>query len=65
MIDLIFILLKFCVANVNEDFCGVESITYPPEEIELRPPIDLDEQKVLDAYHKTNVALVSCEFVFS
>lgn len=41
-----------------EDFCGVEPITHPPELMETRPPLNLDEDKVNAAYHETSSALV-------
>lgn len=41
-----------------EDFCGVEPITHPPEPMETRPPLDIDQDKVLAAYHETNSAFI-------
>lgn len=41
-----------------EDFCGVEPVTHPPEPIETRPPLDLDEDKVKAAYHETASAVI-------
>ena len=43
---------------VTEDFCGVEPFTHPPEPLETRPPLDIDYDKVQDAYHETDSALV-------
>lgn len=41
-----------------EDFCGVEPVTHPPEMLETRPPLNLDETKVQAAYHETSSALI-------
>ncbi|XP_038122350.1 neurexin-4 isoform X1 [Culex quinquefasciatus] len=35
---------------LTEDFCGVEPVTHPPIEVETRPPPDVDEEKLRDAY---------------
>lgn len=43
---------------VTEDFCGVEPITHPPEPLETRPPLDIDQDKVNAAYHETDGAFV-------
>ncbi|XP_065217760.1 neurexin-4 isoform X3 [Planococcus citri] len=44
--------------DVMEDFCGVEPVTHPPEPIETRPPLDLDQDKVNAAYHETANAVI-------
>lgn len=46
-----------------EDFCGVEPITHPPEIVETRPPLNLDEDKVNRAYHEANSAIIGGKFV--
>ncbi|XP_075231156.1 neurexin-4 [Lycorma delicatula] len=43
---------------LNEDFCGVEPVTHPPNIIETRPPLDLDEDKIRAAYHHTDSAIL-------
>ncbi|KXJ83042.1 hypothetical protein RP20_CCG009654 [Aedes albopictus] len=35
---------------LTEDFCGVEPVTHPPIEIETRPPPEVDEDRLRDAY---------------
>lgn len=42
--------LNFILAPLTEDFCGVEPVTHPPIEVETRPPPDVDEEKLRDAY---------------
>ncbi|XKL68715.1 hypothetical protein PGB90_006484 [Kerria lacca] len=44
--------------EIMEDFCGVEPVTHPPEMLETRPPLNLDETKVQAAYHETSSALI-------
>ncbi|XP_076259208.1 neurexin-4 isoform X1 [Rhynchophorus ferrugineus] len=43
---------------LNEDFCGVEPITHPPDIIETRPPPILDEDKLRKAYNQTDSAIL-------
>ncbi|XP_065089213.1 neurexin-4 isoform X1 [Ochlerotatus camptorhynchus] len=35
---------------LTEDFCGVEPVTHPPIEVETRPPPEVDEDRLRDAY---------------
>ncbi|XP_011301961.1 neurexin-4 isoform X1 [Fopius arisanus] len=44
--------------SVNEDFCGVEPITHPPNIVETRPPPVVDEEKVRAAYNETDTAIL-------
>lgn len=46
--------------NLNEDFCGVEPVTHPPEPVETRPPPDVDLQRELDL-NKTDEAILGSE----
>ncbi|KAG6457370.1 neurexin-4 isoform X1 [Manduca sexta] len=48
---------------LNEDFCGVEPVTHPPEPIETRPPPLVDLQHELD-YHKTDEAILGTVLAF-
>ncbi|XP_050293158.1 neurexin-4 isoform X2 [Anthonomus grandis grandis] len=43
---------------LNEDFCGVEPITHPPDLVETRPPPIYDEEKVRRAYNQTDSAIL-------
>ncbi|KAL1514303.1 hypothetical protein ABEB36_003581 [Hypothenemus hampei] len=43
---------------LNEDFCGVEPVTHPPDIIETRPPPLVDEDKVRKAYNQTDSAIL-------
>ncbi|XP_019763354.2 neurexin-4 isoform X1 [Dendroctonus ponderosae] len=43
---------------LNEDFCGVEPITHPPDTIETRPPPLIDEDKIRRAYNQTDSAIL-------
>lgn len=52
-----------CLGLVTEDFCGVEPITHPPEPLETRPPLDIDEDKLKAAYHETDGAFVGGELL--
>lgn len=40
------------VAQLTEDFCGVEPVTHPPIEVETRPPPIIDEDKLRKAYSR-------------
>lgn len=40
------------LAQLTEDFCGVEPVTHPPIEIETRPPPLIDEDKLRKAYSR-------------
>ncbi|VEN42321.1 unnamed protein product [Callosobruchus maculatus] len=44
--------------NLNEDYCGVEPITHPPELSETRPPPPIDEDKLRKAYNQVDSALI-------
>ncbi|XP_022919939.1 neurexin-4 isoform X2 [Onthophagus taurus] len=46
------------VGTSTEDFCGVEPITHPPDLVELRPPPDIDESKLRQAYRQTDSAIL-------
>ncbi|CAH1134406.1 unnamed protein product [Ceutorhynchus assimilis] len=43
---------------LNEDFCGVEPITHPPDTVETRPPPQVDEDKLRKAYNQTDSAIL-------
>ncbi|XP_066260020.1 neurexin-4 isoform X2 [Euwallacea similis] len=43
---------------LNEDFCGVEPVTHPPDIVETRPPPIVDEDKVRRAYNQTDSAIL-------
>ncbi|XP_030764634.1 neurexin-4 isoform X2 [Sitophilus oryzae] len=43
---------------LNEDFCGVEPITHPPDTIETRPAPSIDEDKLRKAYNQTDSAIL-------
>ena len=44
--------------TITEDFCGIEPVTLPPEEIETRRPPIVDEDKIEHYYHSTNSAIL-------
>ena len=46
---------------LNEDFCGVEPVTHPPERLETRPPPDLDLQHEIDM-HNTDEAILGSQY---
>ncbi|XP_072939887.1 neurexin-4 [Epargyreus clarus] len=48
---------------LNEDFCGVEPVTHPPEPIETRPPPDVDLQSEMD-FHRTDEAILGTVLAF-
>ena len=53
---------SFCfVAQLTEDFCGVEPVTHPPIEIETRPPPLIDEEKLRKAYNEVDSVLLGCK----
>ncbi|KRT79151.1 EGF domain-containing protein [Oryctes borbonicus] len=41
-----------------EDYCGVEPVTHPPDIVETRPPLILDEEKLRQAYNQTDSAIL-------
>ncbi|XP_044727167.1 neurexin-4 isoform X2 [Chrysoperla carnea] len=43
---------------LTEDFCGVEPITHPPMLMETRPPPIVDEEKLRQAYNRTDSAVL-------
>lgn len=45
---------------LNEDFCGVEPVTHPPEAVETRPPpaVDLERERALN---NTDEAILASE----
>ncbi|XP_014218966.1 neurexin-4 isoform X2 [Copidosoma floridanum] len=45
-------------SRLTEDYCGVEPITHPPNSIETRPPPEIDENKVRDAYGEPDAAVL-------
>lgn len=50
-------------APLTEDFCGVEPVTHPPIEIETRPPPEVDEDRLRDAYGP-DTAILGGKFIF-
>lgn len=49
--------------RLNEDFCGVEPVTHPPEPVETRPPPGVDLQRELD-FHKTDEAILGSKYFY-
>lgn len=49
------------LAQLTEDFCGVEPVTHPPVEIETRPPPLIDEEKLRKAYNEVDSVLLGCK----
>nr|CAD7438043.1 unnamed protein product [Timema bartmani] len=43
---------------LNEDFCGVEPVTHPPNMVETRPPPLVDEAKLRQIYNRTDSAIL-------
>lgn len=58
---LILICIVF-VAPLTEDFCGVEPFTHPPDIVETRPPPIVDEDKLREAYHQTDSAILGSKY---
>ncbi|XP_060526188.1 neurexin-4 isoform X1 [Cylas formicarius] len=50
--------VKVIGTPLNEDFCGVEPVTHPPDVIETRPPPIVDEDKLKRAYNQTDSAIL-------
>ncbi|XP_050681113.1 neurexin-4 [Leptidea sinapis] len=48
---------------LQEDFCGVEPVTHPPEPVETRPPPRTDLDAELD-YHRTDEAILATVLAF-
>ena len=45
--------------TINEDFCGIEPVTIPPEEEETRRPPDVDEEAIGHLYHTANTTVLA------
>ncbi|CAG0922962.1 unnamed protein product [Notodromas monacha] len=45
-------------ADIHEDFCGIEPVTHPPEEVETRPPPVVDRAKVREFTQNTDSAVL-------
>ena len=52
-----FYYLQAVPETINEDFCGIEPVTIPPEEDETRRPPDVDEEAIKHYYSATNPIL--------
>lgn len=52
------------LANLTEDFCGVEPITHPPDIIETRPPPIVDEEQLRKAYNQVDSAVLGSMFSY-
>ena len=50
--------------TISEDFCGIEPVTLPPEEIETRRPPPIDEDKIEHMYRATNSAILGVILAF-
>lgn len=61
MDDRNLILSFYNIAQLTEDFCGVEPVTHPPIERETRPPPLVDEEKLRKAYNEINSVLLACK----
>lgn len=61
MDDSKLILSIYNIAQLTEDFCGVEPVTHPPIERETRPPPLVDEEKLRKAYNEINSVLLACK----
>nr|CAD7572109.1 unnamed protein product [Timema californicum] len=48
----------FIGSPLNEDFCGVEPVTHPPNMVETRPPPLVDEDKLRQIYNRTDSAIL-------
>ncbi|XP_063218125.1 neurexin-4 [Bacillus rossius redtenbacheri] len=46
--------VKSLGSPLTEDFCGVEPVTHPPDSVETRPPLILDEDKLRAIYDRTH-----------
>ncbi|XP_034938756.1 neurexin-4-like, partial [Chelonus insularis] len=46
--------IKSTGGPITEDFCGVEPITHPPNVVETRPPLHIDQAKLKAAFHEWN-----------
>ena len=56
-INFFFYYLQAVPETINEDFCGIEPVTIPPEEDETRRPPDVDEEAIKHYYSATNPIL--------
>lgn len=52
----------FLIAQLTEDFCGVEPVTHPPIEVETRPPPLVDEEKLRKAYNEVDTVLLASKY---
>lgn len=52
------------IAQLTEDFCGVEPVTHPPIEVETRPPPLIDEDKLRKAYSRVDSVVLGGKFIF-
>lgn len=52
------LLYMILAPELHEDFCGVEPVTHPPDEIETRPPPIVDEDILRRAYDQTDSAIL-------
>lgn len=43
---------------LTEDFCGVEPVTHPSVEIETRPPPEIDEDRLRQAYNRVDSVIL-------
>lgn len=59
-----FLIIFFCVAQLTEDFCGVEPVTHPPIEVETRKPPLIDEDKLRKAYNQVDSAILGGKATF-
>jgi hypothetical protein len=48
----------FSLGQLTEDFCGVEPVTHPPDQVETRPPPEVDQDKLREIYNETDMAFV-------
>lgn len=51
------------LAQLTEDFCGVEPVTHPPIEVETRPPPLIDEDKLRKAYSRIDSVVLGGLFL--
>ena len=48
----------------SEDFCGIEPVTLPPEEVETRRPPAVDNEKIEQMYSASNPAIIAILLAF-
>lgn len=44
--------------TITGDFCGIDPVTLPPEELETRPPASIEEEMVVHHYHTVHSAIL-------